>query len=101
MKVFVLQMGENYEGPSIIKVFSNLKAAKCFAFSKGFHKFEDCVFAENKIIAGKKLRGGCFEIGDFLLKIESYDNLCERDHPKIAELDYCDWCSIQEQEVLG
>lgn len=100
MKVFVLTLGEDYEGPSSIKVFSSLKAAKCYALKKGFHHFEDNLLHKDRITAGKFLRGGCFEIGDFLLKIESYDNLCEGDYPEIVELDYYDWCSIQEQEIL-
>lgn len=101
MKVFILTMGENYEGPSSIKVFNSLKAAKRCALAKGFHNFKDNLFHGDRITAEKLLQGGCLEIGDFLLKIESYDNLYGRKHPEIVELDYYDWCSIQEQELLG
>ena len=101
MKVFVLQTGQDYEPPSTLKVFNDLKTAKCYALSKGFHSFEQCFFHKNKIIAEKNIKGGFFKVGDFLLQI-NFDTLLERsDHPEIVELDYDDWCTIREEEVLG
>lgn len=101
MKVFVLQTGQDYEPHSNLKVFNDLKAAKRYALSKGFYRFERGFFPKNQIIAEKYLKGGFFKVGDFLLQV-NYKTLLERsDHPEIVELDYDDWCTIQEEEVLG
>lgn len=101
MKVFVLQTGQFYDSPSILKVFNDLKTAKCYALSRGFYRFERCGFHKNEIIAEKKIRGSFFKVGDFLLQI-NYNTLLKRsDHPEIVELDYDDWCTIREEEVLG
>ena len=47
------------------------------------------------------MKGSFFKVGDFLLQI-NFDTLLERsDHPEIVELNYDDWCTIREEEVLG
>ena len=101
MKVFVLQTGQFYDSPSILKVFNDLKIAKCYALSLGFYKFERSGYYKNEIFSGKKMKGSFFKVGDFLLQI-NFDTLLERsDHPEIVELNYDDWCTIREEEVLG
>ena len=69
MKVFVLQTGQDYESPSTLKVFNDLKTAKCYALSKGFHRFEQCFFHKSQIIAEKTLKVGFLKLAIFFYKL--------------------------------
>lgn len=103
MKVFMVQMGESYDGVGLTELFSSKEAAINFAKNHGFVSFKiDNFFDGNVLYATKRLRGVCLKVGNFLLKIP-YEMIGRNigGYTALEELVSYDWCTIEEKEILG